>query len=234
MTSLNPVYTVGEQIAEAIALHYRTPRKLAWARAVEMMDRARIPDAPRRARDYPHQLSGGLRQRSMIAMALCCNPRLLIADEPTTALDVTIQAEILDLLGKLKEEFQISMLLITHDLGVVAETADSVAVMYAGQIVEQAGVNDIFHHPRHPYTEGLLRSAPRVSENGSRRHRLETIEGTVPNLLNLPPGCRFRQRCSYAVPECELTDIRLMDAGPAHQSRCLRSDQVGAGAVLCP
>src|SRR5215471_5116964 len=164
MTSLNPVYTVGDQIAEAVRLHRGVSRKQAWAKSVEMMERVRIPDPGRRASDYPHHLSGGMRQRVMIAMALCCDPELLIADEPTTALDVTIQAQILDLLARLKEEFDISLLLITHDLGVVAQTADRVAVMYAGRIVESAAVREIFHSPGHPYTEGLLLSAPRLME----------------------------------------------------------------------
>src|SRR5262245_38334857 len=174
MTSLNPVYTVGDQIAEAIELHERTSRRQAWSRAVEMMERVKIPNAAHRAHDYPHQLSGGMRQRVMIAMALSCKPKLLIADEPTTALDVTIQAEFLELLKSLREVFNLSMLLITHDLGVVAETADRVAVMYAGRIVEEAPVREIFKSPRHPYTEGLLRSVPRLGEESLKRRRLET------------------------------------------------------------
>ena len=176
MTSLNPVYTVGDQIAEATEVHEHLSRRQAWSKAVEMMKRVKIPDAERRATDYPHQLSGGMRQRVMIAMALSCSPKLLIADEPTTALDVTIQAEILELLRGLKEAFELSMLLITHDLGVVAETADRVAVMYAGRIVEEGPVHEIFKSPRHPYTEGLLRSVPRLTEQGIKRHRLDTID----------------------------------------------------------
>ncbi|HWX41830.1 MAG TPA: ABC transporter ATP-binding protein [Blastocatellia bacterium] len=221
MTSLNPVYTVGDQIAEAVRLHQRLSRKRAWAKAVEMMDRVRIPDAARRAADYPHHLSGGMRQRVMIAMALSCDPELLIADEPTTALDVTIQAGILDLLARLKEEFDISLLLITHDLGVVAQTADRVAVMYAGRIVESGAVRDIFHNPGHPYTEGLLLSAPRLTEAGARQGRLRTIEGTVPNLLNLPQGCAFAPRCSLRRDDCSRGDIPLLPAGPSHESRCI-------------
>jgi oligopeptide/dipeptide ABC transporter ATP-binding protein len=221
MTSLNPVYTVGDQIAEAVRLHQGLSRKQAWAKAVEMMDRVRIPDAARRAADYPHHLSGGMRQRVMIAMALSCDPELLIADEPTTALDVTIQAGILDLLARLKEEFDISLLLITHDLGVVAQTADRVAVMYAGRIVESGAVRDIFHNPGHPYTEGLLLSAPRLTEAGARQGRLRTIEGTVPNLLNLPPGCAFAPRCSLRRDDCSRGDIPLLPAGPGHESRCI-------------
>jgi oligopeptide transport system ATP-binding protein len=226
MTSLNPVFTVGDQIAEAIALHQRLPRKQAWARAVDMMSRVRIPDAARRAKDYPHQLSGGMRQRVMIAMALCCYPKLLIADEPTTALDVTIQAEILDLLRSLREDFNLSMLLITHDLGVVAETADRVAVMYAGSIVEEAPVVEIFNNPRHPYTEGLLRSVPRAA-GGEVRRRLETIEGAVPNLLHLPQGCKFAPRCAYVIDECAAGEIALLDVGKDHRARCIRFDRVG-------
>jgi len=227
MTSLNPVYTVGDQIAEGIQLHEHLPRKQAWSRTIEMMARVKIPDAEKRARDYPHQLSGGMRQRVMIAMALSCKPKLLIADEPTTALDVTIQAEILDLLRALRSDFDLSMLLITHDLGVVAETADRVAVMYAGRIVEQAPVNEIFHSPRHPYTEGLLRSVPKISADGQKVRRLKTIEGTVPNLLHLPPGCTFASRCEYVIAECTAKPISLLPVNPEHQARCIRFDKVG-------
>ena len=227
MTSLNPVYTVGDQITEAIELHERLPRKQAWTKTVEMMRRVQIPDAERRASDYPHQLSGGMRQRVMIAMALSCKPKLLIADEPTTALDVTIQAEILELLRSLREDFDLTMLLITHDLGVVAETADRVAVMYAGRIVEEASVHDLFHKPRHPYTEGLLRSVPRLTEEGLKQRRLETIEGTVPNLLHLPAGCKFAPRCGYVIDECTKSDIELLVVGGEHRARCIRYDQVG-------
>jgi oligopeptide transport system ATP-binding protein len=227
MTSLNPVYTVGDQIAEAIKLHQNLPQKQAWAKAVEMMQRVKIPDAERRASDYPHQLSGGMRQRVVIAMALSCNPELLIADEPTTALDVTIQAEILDLLRGLKDDFDLSMLLITHDLGVVAETADRVAVMYAGRIVEEAPVRDIFHQPKHPYTEGLLRSVPRLSEEGLRRKRLDTIEGTVPNLLALPDGCKFAPRCAYKINDCTKGDIPLIEIAEERKTRCIRYEAIG-------
>ena len=227
MTSLNPVYNVGDQIAEAIHLHQRLSRRQAWAKAVEMMARVQIPDAERRAKDYPHQLSGGMRQRVMIAMALSCNPKLLIADEPTTALDVTIQAEILELLRSLREDFALSMLLITHDLGVVAETADRVAVMYAGRIVEEAPVRQLFHSPRHPYTEGLLRSVPRLTKEGLKQRRLETIEGTVPNLLRLPRGCKFAPRCAYVIDECTADEIPLLAVSVEHRSRCIRHDRVG-------
>ena len=227
MTSLNPVYTVGDQIAEALELHERLPRRQAWAKTVEMMTRVKIPDAERRARDYPHQLSGGMRQRVMIAMALSCRPKLLIADEPTTALDVTIQAEILELLRSLRDDFNLSMLLITHDLGVVAETADRVAVMYAGRIVEESSAREIFHNPRHPYTEGLLRSVPRLTEEGLKLRRLETIEGTVPNLLHLPKGCKFAPRCAYVVEECTADEIPLLAVNDEHRARCIRFDRIG-------
>lgn len=227
MTSLNPVYTVGDQIAEAIDLHERLPRKQAWTKAVEMMMRVKIPDAERRSRDYPHQLSGGMRQRVMIAMALSCKPKLLIADEPTTALDVTIQAEILELLKSLRDDFDLSMLLITHDLGVVAETADRVAVMYAGRIVEDASVHELFHNPRHPYTEGLLRSVPRLTEEGLKLRRLETIEGAVPNLLHLPEGCKFAPRCAYVIDECRAGEIPLLAVNDEHLARCIRSERIG-------
>ena len=227
MTSLNPVYTVGDQIAEAIELHERLSRKQAWTKAVEIMKRVKIPDAERRATDYPHQLSGGMRQRVMIAMALSCRPKLLIADEPTTALDVTIQAEILELLKSLRDDFELSMLLITHDLGVVAETAHRVAVMYAGRIVEEAPVRQIFREPRHPYTEGLLRSVPSLTEEGIKRRRLETIEGNVPNLLHLPEGCKFAPRCAYVIDECTAADVPLLRVDDERRARCIRHDLVG-------
>jgi oligopeptide/dipeptide ABC transporter ATP-binding protein len=225
MTSLNPVYTVGDQIAESLRAHEGVSRKTAWSRAVEMMDRVKIPDARQRAGDYPHQLSGGMRQRVMIAMALVLGPSLLIADEPTTALDVTIQAEILELLRDLKEEFKLSMLLISHDLGVVAETADRLAVMYVGSIVENAPVRELFRNPRHPYTEGLLRSVPRMDDGAGRR--LESIEGTVPSLLNLPRGCKFAPRCRYVIEDCTRDEVPLIALGPAHCARCIRTEVVG-------
>jgi oligopeptide/dipeptide ABC transporter ATP-binding protein len=227
MTSLNPVYTVGDQIREVVQLHEGGSRRSAWAKGVEMMGRVRIPDAERRARAYPFELSGGMRQRVMIAMALACNPKLLIADEPTTALDVTIQAEILELIRSLKSEFDLSMLLITHDLGVVAETADRVAVMYAGRIVEESPVREAFYNPRHPYTEGLLRSVPRLTEEGIRQRRLQTIEGTVPSLLDLPEGCKFATRCPYVIPECERGEPALLRVSETHQARCIRFERVG-------
>jgi oligopeptide transport system ATP-binding protein len=231
MTSLNPVFTVGDQIAEAIRLHQQLPRKSAWAKAVEMMQRVKIPDAERRAADYPFQLSGGMRQRVMIAMALVCNPKLLIADEPTTALDVTIQAEILDLLRGLKDDFDLTMLLITHDLGVVAETADRVAVMYAGRIVEEASVHELFDQPRHPYTEGLLRSVPRLTAEGIKQRRLETIEGTVPGALDLPAGCKFAPRCAYVIEECETAEPALLEINSERRARCIRFERVGDEAA---
>ena len=203
MTALNPVFTVGDQIAESLVVHGRMDWRAARAEAVRLMDAVRIPDAAARARDYPHQLSGGQRQRVLIAMALACKPALVIADEPTTALDVTIQAQILDLLRQLQAEHGLALLLITHDLGVVAEMADRVAVMYAGRIVEQGPVEAIFASPQHPYTKGLLASLPGVrsleSEAGRvSGKRLHAIEGTVPTLANLPPGCAFEPRCVRA------------------------------------
>jgi len=199
-TSLNPLFTVGDQVAEAIRLHQRLGRRASRAQAIEMLRLVEIPEAQRRADAYPHQLSGGMRQRVMIAMALSCHPRLLIADEPTTALDVTIQAQILDLLEDLQRRMRMALLLVTHDLGVVAERTDEVAIMYAGRIVERAPVADIFRRPLHPYTRGLLRSIPKVG--AERQRRLESIPGTVPDLLHLPSGCRFRDRCPLAVAAC--------------------------------
>jgi len=227
MTSLNPVYTVGEQIAEAIRLHRRVSKREAWHQAIEGMRDVTIPAPEVRAKNYPHEMSGGMRQRVMIAMALACDPKLLIADEPTTALDVTIQAQILELLAELRERRNLGLLLITHDLGVVAETADRVAVMYAGKIVEEAPVRELFRQPRHPYTEGLLRAVPRLSEAGTgRKARLETIEGVVPNPLELPPGCRFAPRCLYAQEKCGAGEIPLIPVGPTHASRCIRVDEI--------
>jgi len=232
MASLNPVYTVGEQIAESIRLHQQVNHREAKNRVIEIMKSVSIPDPGRRVDDYPHQLSGGMRQRVMIAMAVSCNPELLIADEPTTALDVTIQAQILELLARLQEEFKLGLLLITHDLGVVAETADRVAVMYAGKIVEEAPTRELFKSPKHPYTEGLLRSVPRISKaSADKRTRLETIEGTVPNLLDLPVGCHFAPRCHYRIDECTEKPIPLLAANDHHKSRCIRCDEVGNEAA---
>jgi len=199
MTSLNPVYTVGSQIVEAIRLHRKVSRRAAKARAIELLDLVGIPAPSERIDSYPHTLSGGMRQRVMIAMALACEPRLLIADEPTTALDVTIQAQILDLLRSLQEELGMSIIFISHDLGVMAEFAHEIAVMYAGKIVEQAETNDLFRTPRHPYTRGLLRSLPSVRNRGER---LPTIPGIVPDLRSLPTGCRFQDRCELATEVC--------------------------------
>jgi len=220
MTSLNPVFTIGSQIAEAIRLHRRVPRRAAWARAVELLDEVGIPEPQRRARDYPHRLSGGMRQRVMIAIAISCEPRVLIADEPTTALDVTIQAEILDLLRTLRERHGMALVLITHDLGVVAEQADEVAIMYAGRIVEYATVLDVFERPLHPYTQALLRSMPTLG--GEQRGRLETIPGQVPDLLHLPSGCHFRDRCPKAIGACAEEDPPLEEKERHRAAACIR------------
>ncbi len=225
MTSLNPVYTVGEQIAEALRLHRKLDRAAAKKAAVAAMDEVAIPAAARRADDYPHQLSGGMRQRIMIAMALACDPELLIADEPTTALDVTIQAQILELLNDLRRDRKLSVLLITHDLGVVAETADRVCVMYTGKIVESSNVDEIFSRPKHPYTRGLLRSVPQMPEHGVKIHeRLQTIDGVVPNPADLPPGCHFAPRCEYRMDICDHGPIPLYDAGGGAEARCVLYD----------
>ncbi len=227
MTSLNPVLTVGEQIAEAIRLHRKVSKREAWNQVIEGMRDVAIPSPETRAKSYPHEMSGGMRQRVMIAMALACDPKLLIADEPTTALDVTIQAQILDLLKELREKRNLALLLITHDLGVVAETSDRVAVMYAGKIVEEASVTELFSRPRHPYTEGLLRAVPRIDEERhGRMLRLQTIEGTVPNPLELPHGCRFAPRCPHAKDKCREGDIPLMNLGAEHLSRCIRVGEI--------
>ena len=199
MTALNPVFRVGNQIAAAIRVHREVSKEEAMDQAITLLDQVGIPDAVQRATEYPHQMSGGMRQRAMIAMALACGPDLLIADEPTTALDVTIQAQILDLLKALQAEHRMAILLITHDLGIVAETADKVAIMYAGKIVEQASVTDLFDSPKHPYTLGLFKSLPRLDEP---RGRLRTIEGRVPAATHFPPGCRFHPRCEYAMDVC--------------------------------
>lgn len=222
MTSLNPVYTVGEQIAEALRLHRKLDKKKAWEAAVGAMKEVAIPDAGRRAKDYPHQLSGGMRQRIMIAMALACDPELLIADEPTTALDVTIQAQILELLNGLRQTRKLAVLLITHDLGVVAEVADRVCVMYTGKIVEESSVDEIFANPKHPYTQGLLRSVPKMRAVGETKEtRLQTIEGTVPSPTNLPKGCHFAPRCSFKKDACEQGEIPLIDLANETKVRCI-------------
>jgi len=225
MTSLNPVYTVGEQIAEALRLHRNLSRKDAREAAIGAMREVAIPDPSRRVDDYPHQLSGGMRQRVMIAMALACDPKLLIADEPTTALDVTIQAQILELLDGLRKTRELAVLLITHDLGVVAEVADRVAVMYTGKIVEESPVKELFARPKHPYTEGLLQSVPKLSATDAIKHeRLATIEGTVPSPTHLPPGCHFAPRCPYRMPRCVESEIPLYDLAKEIRARCVLHD----------
>jgi peptide/nickel transport system ATP-binding protein len=221
MTSLNPVFTVGEQIAEAIRLHEGLGRREAMAKTVEMLKLVHIPNADRRVKEYPHQLSGGMRQRIMIAMALSCNPKLLIADEPTTALDVTIQAQILDLLNELKSKLRMAVMLITHDMGVIAETAQRVVVMYAAKVAEEAPVGDLFKEPLHPYTQGLLRSIPRIDLAATARRRLETIPGTVPTLRgDIAPGCRFAPRCPFVKSVCTEKDPVLKEVKPGHKVSC--------------
>jgi peptide/nickel transport system ATP-binding protein len=220
MTSLNPVFTVGNQIAEAIRLHQDAPRAAARAQAIEMLRTVEIPEPERRYDEYPHHLSGGMRQRVMIAMALSCRPRILIADEPTTALDVTIQAQILDLLGGLQRRLGMALLLVTHDLGVVAERADAVAIMYAGRVVEYGAVADVFNRPLHPYTRGLLHSIPKIG--AARQRRLDAIPGMVPDLLQVPSGCRFRDRCTLAIDACAVADPPLEEHAPRHRAACIR------------
>ena len=220
MTSLNPAFTIGDQIGEGLIRHQGLSRRAARAEAIELLRRVHVPAPQQRADDYPHRLSGGMRQRAMIAIALACAPSLLIADEPTTALDVTIQAQILELLRELREATGAAMLLITHNLGVVAETADRVAVMYAGRIVEEAPVARLFAVPQHPYTIGLLGAVPRLAGG---RDRLATIEGNVPDPLHLPPGCRFAPRCPFAEPRCHAEDPTLLELGPGHRAACLRA-----------
>ena len=221
MTSLNPVYTVGDQIAEVIELHQKLTRKQALAGAADMLKLVNIPNPQRRVHDYPHQFSGGMRQRVMIAMALSCQPKLLIADEPTTALDVTIQAQILELMQEMKERFGMAIMLITHAMGVVAETTQRVVVMYAGKVVEEAPVDALFGDPRHPYTQGLIRSIPRVDRSAGRHARLESIPGTVPSLLDPPPGCRFAARCRYVMPACTQAVPPLKEVAPGHKVACI-------------
>jgi peptide/nickel transport system ATP-binding protein len=229
MTSLNPVYTIGEQIAEPMRIHLGCSHRKAAAAAIRLLADVGIPDPERRARQYPHELSGGMRQRATIAMALACDPVLLIADEPTTALDVTIQAQILDLLQKLQDERGMGILFVTHNLGVVAEIADRVAVMYAGRIVETGTVADVFAHPRHPYTVGLMRSVPRLGEATELRRRgipLPTIAGSVPSLVHLPTGCSFAPRCPLAIDECRAGVPSLYETGNGRRSRCIRWQEV--------
>jgi oligopeptide/dipeptide ABC transporter ATP-binding protein len=229
MTSLNPVLTIGRQITEGLELHLKLPRRQAWDRAGELLDMVGIPDASTRLRDFPHQLSGGQRQRVMIAIALSCSPRLLIADEATTALDVTIQAQILELLKDLTRRLGTSLLIITHNLGVVARYADRVNVMYAGRIREMGEAVDIYGSPRHPYTVGLLRSVPRLDQPS--RSRLEPIRGEIPNMTALPAGCAFRPRCDWAVDRCASDDPALEDAGGGHMSACWEHRRVARPAA---
>jgi len=223
MTSLNSVLTIGEQIAEAVMLHQKLGKKAAWDRAAEMLDRVKIPLAKERVKDYPHQCSGGMRQRVMIAMALSCNPSVLIADEPTTALDVTIQAQIIELMRELQREFGTSIIMITHNLGVVAEMCDNVVVMYAGRPIERTDIKRIFKEPKHPYTWGLLHSIPKLYE---RHDRLIPIEGQPPSLIDLPPGCAFAPRCPFVMEICVQADPPDYPVGPEHTAKCyLYSDK---------
>ncbi len=228
MTSLNPAFRVGDQIAEVVRRHREFSRTEAHARAVEMLDLVGIPRAEQRSRDYPHEFSGGMRQRVMIAMALACDPGVVIADEPTTALDVTIQAQVLDLLSSMRSQLGMGLLFITHDLGVVADIADRVIVMYGGQLVEEGTVDDLFENPKHPYTEGLLRSMPTT---GSRGNRLGSIPGQPPDPWAKPAGCRFAPRCPYAVERCRTEVPELVPVGPAAASRCLRVSEISLRGV---
>ncbi|MEP7236024.1 MAG: ABC transporter ATP-binding protein [Ignavibacteriota bacterium] len=225
MTSLNPVFTVGNQIEESILLHEKVSKDEAKNRAIEMLKKVGIPAPEQRYREYPHQLSGGMRQRIMIAMALACNPSILIADEPTTALDVTVQAQILELIKELQETLGMGVILITHDLGVIAETADNVAVMYASHIVEYSNADDIYYNPLHPYTVGLLGSIPKLNIESDR---LMTIEGTVPIPTNYPPGCNFAARCPYATPQCLSEEPLLIEHEVGHWAACHHWDEVKA------
>jgi len=226
MSALNPVMKVGDQIAEALVAHGKNNWKEARKEALEMLRQVAVPDPERRMRQYPHQLSGGLRQRVMIAMALVCRPALLVADEPTTALDVTVQAQILALLGDLRQRFGLALLLISHDLGVIGQVADRVAVMYAGRLVESGPMERVFRSPAHPYTRGLLRAAPSLlSQRGGR---LATIPGSVPDLRALPPGCAFEPRCELRIPECAQAVPPPLEVAPGHQARCLRAGETNA------
>jgi len=234
MTSLNPLYTIGRQIAESVRLHEGLSRKDAFDKAIEMLRRVSIPEPERRAHAYPHQMSGGMRQRVMIAMALACNPKVLIADEPTTALDVTIQAQILDLMRELQETMGMAIVLITHDMGVVAENADRVVVMYAGRKVEEADADTIFQAPAHPYTVGLLGSIPHIEEAAgahSARRRLTEIKGLVPSLARLPQGCSFAPRCAFATQQCRAERPELRDVAAGHRVACWQADKVLGGAA---
>ena len=220
MTCLNPVFQVGDQISEILQLHEGISRKEARERSIDMFRKVGIPSPERRVKEYPHHLSGGMRQRAMIAMALACSPKLMIADEPTTALDVTIQAQILELMIHLKEEKAMSLILITHNLGVIAETAQNVMVMYAGRVVESTDVRSVFANPKHPYTQGLLNSIPRVDRDEAQRERLEAIPGLVPSLLDISEGCKFFERCKYAFHQCSEKEPLLIEIDPGHFVRC--------------
>ncbi|WP_339036640.1 ABC transporter ATP-binding protein [Bradyrhizobium symbiodeficiens] len=231
MTSLNPVLTIGEQIAESLRRHESVTRKQALDRTIEMLKLVQIPNAEGRVHNYPHQFSGGMRQRVMIAMALACKPKLIIADEPTTALDVTIQAQILDLLQDMKERFGMAVMLITHAMGVVAETAQRVVVMYAGKVVEEAPVDDLFSSPGHPYTQGLIRSIPRIDLAAEHKTRLEAIGGSVPILINPPVGCRFAARCKFAMNVCTEQEPLLREIAPGHRMACHLGDTNLGGAA---
>ena len=221
MASLNPVFTIGDQISEMFVLHQRLGKKESWERAVEMLRVVQIPSPEKRVHEYPHQLSGGMQQRAMIAMALSCNPEVLIADEPSTALDVTIQAQIIDLMMQLKKDFDAAIMLITHDLGVIAEIAQRIVVMYAGKVVEEGQILAIFEDPRHPYTRGLLKSIPKLGERSRYgRQRLKEIPGIVPSLYELPPGCSFYPRCPEAMAICQEKAPELTELGGIHRVRC--------------
>ncbi len=231
MTSLNPVFTVGSQIAEVFRVHRNMSKREAFQESVRMLETVRMSEPARRAREYPHQMSGGMRQRVMIAMALACNPSLLIADEPTTALDVTVQAQILRLMKELQQEFGSAIMMITHDLGIIAEMADRVVVMYAGQIVEDAEVRQLFHNPLHPYTQGLMKSVPRLDQIRSRQKRLNPIPGNVPDPAHHPAGCRFHPRCQYVVDRNRVEMPELEIAEPGHEIRCFRWREIKDGSA---
>lgn len=230
MTSLNPVYTIGNQIAESIMIHQKLGKEKAYAKAVEMLKLTDIPSPEKRIHEYPHELSGGMRQRVMIAMALSCKPNLLIADEPTTALDVTIQAQIIDVINDLKRELNMGIILITHDLGVVAEICSRVVVMYLGQVIEEADVKTLFKSPLHPYTKGLLKSIPQI--DGNRSQKLHVIKGTVPSLENMPKGCRFAPRCAFADDKCMNEAPNLDTVSPQQKVRCWHYDRILKGGEI--
>jgi len=229
MTSLNPVLTVERQITETLQLHMGMSKLESQQESVNLLTRVGIPDPELRIKQYPHQFSGGMRQRVMIAMALSCNPRLIIADEPTTALDVTIQAQILDLMKSLTTELGVALIVITHNLGVVARYADRVNIMYAGKVIERGEAREIYSNPRHPYTVGLLRSVPRLDL--PRRAKLDPIEGQPPDLINLPPGCAFRERCRWAIDKCATDTPELVETSDGHLSACFRADELGATEI---